>query len=95
MTDTVALWSRVKSVLVASRDNQKLLQDVYSNYNIPIEIRERFPSFIEEVFLPTVEDIPGELAPCQSSIVDNDHVQRLLEFMVASINEELNSTSQS
>ena len=94
MTEAVPLWSRVKAVLISSRDNQKTLQDVYSNYNIPIEIRERFPSYIEELFLPNLEEIPGELSPCQAAVVDNENVQRLLEGMIASINDDLNSTTQ-
>ncbi len=93
--ENASLWDRVKAVLVASRDNQKSLQDVYANYNMPIEIRQNFPNYIEEVFLPSADEVAGEILPCHAASVDSETVQRLLDFMIVSLTEKVNATAQS
>ena len=93
--ERVTLWEKVKLILVSGRQYQKQLQEVYKNYNIPIELRQSFPEVIEETFMPWADGPPGEITPCQGYLVDNENVERLLLFMIRNVTEKLNALAAS
>ena len=93
--ERITLWDKVKSILVSGRQYQKQLQEVYKNYNIPIELRQSFPEAIEETFMPWADGPPGEVTPCQGYLVENENVERLLVFMIRNVTEKLNALAAS